>query len=63
MINKEDKYFYPEDIIKDLAIDEICPISHTPTTPYEVHAIENLISFGLRILDYLKKNDFYNNGY
>lgn len=39
--------------VHDLAIQRICPVSGEPLTVYEVYAIENLVSFGLLVIETL----------
>jgi len=40
--------------VRKLAIQNICPLSGEPITQYEVHAVENLVRFGLLVIETLE---------
>jgi hypothetical protein len=44
--------------VRDLAIQRICPLSGAPLTPYEVHAVEDLVRFGLLVIEALGVEPF-----
>lgn len=40
-----------EEIVRDLAIKKVCPISMYPKTVYEHNMVKSLTQFGLAVLD------------
>jgi hypothetical protein len=36
--------------ILEMAKAKICPLNMSPTTPYEIHAVQNLVNFGLSVI-------------
>jgi len=56
LADKRDKVTKQEEIregIKRLALEEVCPYSMKPATPYEINAVRKHEAFELKVVDYL----------